>query len=343
MSSSQLIGKSYRGAKLLLKSPINLIKRNLYINDFKPELVVFSLTDRCQSRCSHCNIWKIRDYRKEMTPEEIGRIFSDSFFSEMKSIIVSGGEITLRHDLKNVLWNINNAMPGISICVSTNGLLPDRMIDTVKYCMEHGLNLVVGISLDGVGEKHDNVRGMPGNFKKVDYLVDELVKIRDEYPRLNIILGITHSESTHDSVDETKAYAMGKGVDFVPQIAEEGAFYRNYGDIKNTSNEKMLKVLSTLKDSSHVDFAIRFFMGDPVKFKCFALNKFFVLQANGDISPCLRYSNIFVGNLRTQSPAEIYTTEKMIKAKRMVKNCKGCLNTWVWDLSVNSYDPSLLN
>ena len=55
--------------------------------------------------------------------------------------------------------------------------------ECVKKLDDAGLEVIVGISLEGVGKQHDDVRGVIGNFKKVDRLVDYLVKYRDERPK----------------------------------------------------------------------------------------------------------------------------------------------------------------
>ena len=36
-----------------------------------------------------------------------------------------------------------------------------------RYCAEHKIRLTLGVSLDGIGETHDKIRGVKGAFEKV--------------------------------------------------------------------------------------------------------------------------------------------------------------------------------
>jgi hypothetical protein len=72
------------------------------------------------------------------------------------------------------------------------------------------------------------------------------------------------------------------------------------------------------------------------------MRTFFLLRCNGSISPCLRYSDVSAGNLKLQSPDEIWDSEPAWQTRYLVKNCRGCSNSWATDWSFEAWFPSFL-
>ena len=54
------------------------------------------------------------------------------------------------------------------ITIPTNGLLTDRIVERVdRICRECPTTQIgINLSLDGIGEEHDDIRGVPGNWDK---------------------------------------------------------------------------------------------------------------------------------------------------------------------------------
>src|SRR5260370_8497935 len=46
--------------------------------------------------------------------------------------------------------------------------------------------VVVNISIDHIGEKHDWIRGVPGNYEKAKKTYAHLIALRDRYPNLTV-------------------------------------------------------------------------------------------------------------------------------------------------------------
>ena len=57
-------------------------------------------------------------------------------------------------------------------------------------------------SIDGIGEMHDYVRGVKGNFKFLDETITVLLNIRKENPRLHVDLGTVISNLKYSSFDD---------------------------------------------------------------------------------------------------------------------------------------------
>jgi len=323
---SPVIKNILSGLKNTVLGVSNLIRRSTG-ETLKPRWVVFVVTERCNSRCTHCSIWKTGEVKQPLTAREIEDTFKDPLFSETSYIQVSGGEPTTRGDLDEVILAIHRAVPKATIQISTNALLPDRALKVVKKALQAGINLYIGISLDGLNEEHDKIRGIKGNFKKADYLLRELVKMKEAYSgKLTISAGIVISDLTLKSVEPVRRYAEELGIELTEAWYNVSSFYGNMGEHKFSSN--LTRSIKSQPPSPIKDLWLKELKGESIKFPCFAMNTFCVLKANGDIVPCLNYYNESAGNVREQTPTEVWHCMQMKKIRNTVKDCRGCLNSW---------------
>lgn len=134
----------------------------------KPVVVQFPVNDICDAKCQMCNIWQ-QHFDTQVTLDEVDKIFSNPLFSEVRGIGLNGGEPTLRPDLPDIADILYQKLPKLRhISLITNGTKADRVAERVDrlaaVVKKHVGYLDVMVSLDGVGEVHDRVRGRPGNF-----------------------------------------------------------------------------------------------------------------------------------------------------------------------------------
>lgn len=130
-----------------------------------PFSIVVSVSFRCNSKCRTCDVW--RKPNDDMTAEEWDRVFA-SLGRTPFYITFTGGEPFLRKDLDDmVISAYRHCRPSV-ITIPTNGLLTDRIAERVDRICRECLTSQIGInlSLDGIGEEHDDIRGVPGNWEK---------------------------------------------------------------------------------------------------------------------------------------------------------------------------------
>ena len=278
-----------------------------------------------------------------LTPKEIEEVFSDKLFKNVEYVLCTGGEVTVREDLEEIYLRLHKALPKARLQLSTNGLLPERVIKVVNIAMKNNIHLDVGVSLDGIGEDHDKIRGVRGNFNKVDQLLHELVKIRKNYKdKLNVGIGIVISDLTLNSLSEVRSYAKKLNIELTEAWYNESSFYDNNGG-RDVFNNKLINAIKSQSPSPLQETWIKALDGKSIKFSCFAMNTFCVLKCNGDIVPCLNLFDRKAGNVREQSATEIWHSDEMKKVREIVKDCKGCLNSWGAGWSFNSsFYPILL-
>ncbi|MEI7905106.1 MAG: radical SAM protein [Candidatus Firestonebacteria bacterium] len=171
--------------KQLLKIPLYRSFRSFGFPKIMPFSYTISVTYKCNSRCKTCGIWERK--AEEFTLEEFDRTFV-SLGNSPYWVTISGGEPFLRKDTVDIVKSLyKRCSPGV-INIPTNGILsqniPEKVESLVSSCGKS--NIVINLSLDEVGAKHDEIRGVPGNYAKSLETYAALRKIKAK----NFTLGI---------------------------------------------------------------------------------------------------------------------------------------------------------
>ncbi|WP_045460507.1 polysaccharide pyruvyl transferase family protein [Vibrio hyugaensis] len=135
----------------------------------KPTVIQFPVIDVCNSKCQMCRIWENKK-SKDITLEELEVGLDNELFSEVRGVGINGGEPTLRQDLPEVIALLIKKLPKLTgISLITNGFKVEQVTSQIQQIgellKEHNLHFDVMVSLDGVDDVHDRVRGRSGNFK----------------------------------------------------------------------------------------------------------------------------------------------------------------------------------
>lgn len=126
----------------------------------RPTDVSIKLTENCQARCVTCDYWKSRsaDRIDANTAVRLIRRLGEIGVTTLR---FTGGEPLLRRDFFDILSAIN-ASPFTTIGLQTNGLLLRRNASRINASpITH-----VTVSLDAIGERNDQIRGVRGYFDR---------------------------------------------------------------------------------------------------------------------------------------------------------------------------------
>ena len=198
----------------------HLARRGL-VKPALPITLTFSVTNRCQSRCKTCLIWKFYEDRPELVRDELSLDEIENVFRSMGKTVffnISGGEPFLRDDLPDIVaLALEHLRPNI-VHIPTNALMPERIERQVRAMLEHidktspGVKLSVKPSLDGLYEQHDDIRGVPGGFDKVIKTIEMLLPLSKRYPNFILEVGTVISRLNSGSIDEIASFVHSLGV-----------------------------------------------------------------------------------------------------------------------------------
>lgn len=298
-----------------------------FFSELTPEFLWLEATAACSNHCKFCGIGDKIPKGRALTPAQIESTLEDPLFRGLRIVVVSGGEPTLRPDLELVLASVHRAVPNARIVLSSSAALPARLVSAARAALVLGARLEVGVSVDGIGARHDELRGAPGLFAKVDTALFELRELRREFgSRLRVSVGMVVSDDTVDQVDAVRRYAESAGAAFNPQWYNQAAYYDNVGRDRLSARASLMRVARTLEPSILTDFAVRVLEGRAPKARCTMLFNACLLKSSGDMVPCFTFWEDAVGNVLRDSPSAIWAGRRARDARKRVMACDGCLN-----------------
>lgn len=317
-------------ASLLFRIASSKLARKGLVDAPAPINLTFSVTNMCQSRCKTCNIWRLykenpRMLRDELSLDEISRIFAH--IGHVYFFNISGGEPFLRRDLPEIVRVACVHLKPAVIHVPTNALAPSLIEERVAEILDiidatgSSIPFTIKPSLDGVGDVHDDIRGVRGNFEKVLDTLSRLRKLQQSHPNLEVGLGTIISRFNLPHIRETARYAADLGLDsYICEIAEQRTELFNTDDditpdpdeyeraildfnagiSDGAFREKTVSGMTLAFRQVYYRYAIRTLKQRRQVLPCFAGITNAHISPYGDVWPCcvLGYQKS-MGNLRT--------------------------------------------
>lgn len=280
----------------------------------QPIYLVFFVTDRCTAKCLHCLRGGGEDDPEELSIEEIEKISSS--MGKLLFLLPTGGEPFLREDLPEIvsIFRKNNRV--LNVGIPSNGSLTEKVVESagriLKLCP--GLDFAVDISIDGLGEDHDRIRGMDGLFDKAVWTLKELIKLRGSHKNLNVNAAVCVSRHNQHQLDAiyrflreevrvpgiTTLLVRGKPRD-VDSLDLDIDHYRRFCGLQDTSMEgyrrfpfcDFINAMKNLRARTITEI----FEKKQAVLPCYAGTLSCVIRHNGDVYPCELMDRKF-GNLR---------------------------------------------
>lgn len=154
-----LCGGNHLGDQLRYTHTANIQKNG--VSTGRGPVVVWNCTRTCNLKCKHCySNSDSTSYEGELTTNEAKKMIDNLGGFRVPVLLLSGGEPFVRQDLMELIQY--SQQYGIRTTISTNGTLIDKA--TAKVLKENQVGYV-GISIDGIGHRHDTFRGRQGSFE----------------------------------------------------------------------------------------------------------------------------------------------------------------------------------
>jgi len=168
------------------------------------DMAILYVTMRCNARCDHCFCWQdLNVGLREMNLPELETL-ADTI-PPLRELVVTGGEPLLRTDLGEILAAFASRGKAETIAVNTNGLHPQKIFDLAEAFKSRfpAVGLAFQISLDGLEETHDRIRGVPGNFRKAMESLRGVYALQSRHPNL-----AAHALTVITSLNYTELVAL---------------------------------------------------------------------------------------------------------------------------------------
>lgn len=199
-----------------------------------PMNLTFGLTYKCNSRCKTCNIWKIKKFDKELSLEEIKKIFYKIGKNNIHLLVLTGGEPFLHPHLAEICWYIEKICLPHSIVIPTNCLIGGKIVEKTEEILSKckKTKFTINLSLDGVGKKQDIMRGISGNFEKTMETYKKLKELERKYSNFDVSFHTVISKFNFKDFPELFNYIEKKlkPKNYITEIAENRNELCNMGD-----------------------------------------------------------------------------------------------------------------
>jgi MoaA/NifB/PqqE/SkfB family radical SAM enzyme len=210
------------------------------LSKHRPIQLTFFVTRKCNARCPFCfylaGAEPLAGHAAELSFSEIERVSSS--LGNLLWLAFSGGEIFLRKDIVEISRIFYERNQPAVMLYPTNGMLPELIAAQIERILRTCEKSVVAVklSLDGVGEAHDALRGTPGGFAKLMQTYEQLAPLLARYPNFELGINTVFCRRNQEQMDDI--------VDFVACLA-------------NVRTHTLSLVRGDLADASHkqVDLA----------------------------------------------------------------------------------------
>ena len=175
-----------------------------------PRYLILGMTNLCNSKCVTCFYWDHLNVNRhlEMSLEDYSRALAD--LPSLYSVVLTGGEPTLNRDLPEVTKLLYRRHDTGNVTMPTNSLLPEQVEATVARALESRKSerqtFTVGLSLDHLGERHDEIRGAPGNFPNVVRTYRRLADLKRRRPGLVVNVQTVLASFNHEELPEITSW-----------------------------------------------------------------------------------------------------------------------------------------
>jgi len=260
----------------------------------RPRKLRFAVTKRCNSRCAMCSAWKSRDSQAdEITPNEIRAIADRNrrFLARVSHVSITGGEPTLRRDLAGLVRAATDSFPRAAVNINTNGFNTAAVIDAVTSILAFHRRLAVMISLDGLGEVHNAVRGVRGVFPHVVETIDRLVALHEAGKKIAVEVNFVLTNRNADQLLPVYHFCREREVAFNPIYPVYGQLYANEETEIGLERHAVRRFLDDLADIQRADNSLALrelehqLRGFPRDFDCWAGRTMFLIESDCRVFP----------------------------------------------------------
>jgi len=307
-----------------------------------PIFVAWDITYKCNLNCFFCDRQTIyRDkLNKDLGLSKAKTVVDNLADADVMTLGITGGEPLLRNDLEELAKYAKDK--GLIVTLSTNGTLVTRSRAQRLVNSFHSIS----ISLDGLSDTHDKVRGKEGAYDKA---IQGLKHLSTTNPRVSAI-GVNFVLNKLNFQELRKVFDTVKniGIDyfFIQPVIGSGSWVIPE-DAINSSIEQILEMKSNYR--RHISQSYYFinhisdYITGTVPKLCDAGRLYLAVNNEGKLFLCPglpRTKETYIGSLLQHSMVDLLKSKKLKRIKNaIVPKCPPCLMNCTTEFSLLARSP----
>ena len=196
------------------------------------------------------------------------------------------------------------------------------------------LDLVMGCSLDAVGELHDRIRNFKNAWSKAGKTIEALSSLRDSHPNLIVGLKTTILPQNIDELAKISEFADARGLFTIisPCIITEGRYENpdRAADLAFSPPDvdRMIAFFSSdrFRWSFHADSLVDFYKTGTMKKPCSCGFNYLFIRSNGEMVLCPLIKDS-VGNITTTDVSDLFSSKQADEIRKKIgrlPQCRAC-------------------
>jgi MoaA/NifB/PqqE/SkfB family radical SAM enzyme len=316
------------------------------VKAIRPTVLIYNTTWVCDARCEMCNNWKHGDRKSDMTLAQVEPVFEHPFWGAVENLNISGGEPTTRNDLPEMVEMFHRRLPRMrKVGINTTGLTPTRAIPMltriVEFCSEKSLPISIRVSIDGVGDIHNQVRNVKRGFDKALQTIEAMQALAEKHANFQFGIASTIFSTNLEDAENILAWARSKKLDIVFNMLRFTDNMLNNKELQDkigfrTREENYMRkfFLDRVQEESvlsgqsfmYLHYADMITNGYHRTMPCPFQRQGLLLNPNGDLFYCENSAKL--GNVLDASAEHLYFREDNLAGREELKAkvCGTCLS-----------------
>jgi len=266
-----------------------------------------------------CDVWKFPTKPADEMGLDVIRKLPDMYFTN-----VTGGEPFVRQDLPDIITELRKKTR--RIVISTNGFFTERIVALCEKYSDSGIR----ISIEGLKEANDLIRGMPSGYERAQ----DTLKRLQQMGLKDVGFAMTVQDFNYKDLLSLYNIARELGYEFATASVHNSHYFHKW-DNRIRSKDEVIRELKKLimellgskkgKEWFRAYFnygLINYIRGNERFLPCEMGNNGFFLDPLGDVLVCNGMDKKEpLGNLKTQTWDEIWNSKRADEVRAMVKHC----------------------
>ena len=255
---------------------------------YTPMDLSFDITLQCDLKCIHCYA-EAGSQKDIFSTEELITILGKIRAAGITKIVLTGGDPPARADFLEIVKA--SASQFLIVDIATNGYrIDEEMVKKIMKLDRIGI-ITFRLSIDGMEENHDRIRGVKGSWRKA-------LKALRLLARHGLLVSVTmtlNSQNIHDLEDVIMTARTEGAVRFSAGMTlEKGRACNKNLELTKEQKEEVIQELKKLKEKyASPRFYVSTWVGvserdetSPKSVNCGAGHKMYSIDYTGNVKPC---------------------------------------------------------